>query len=198
MTLEEHQSAGATAKVTKKMDRQAFAREYQAIYRRLWLFAVGLMNDTSLADDIVQEAAIVAFNRRDEFREGSNFSAWLREIVKRLARNAQRKASRRRTFTADPEELDQQSQPPTRREPELGGELAALSSVIGDDMFRVLSQIPQEARCCMLLRVIDGLTYAEISQLTGIPEGTAMSHVHRAKSFAQKRLQSSNDVGGMR
>lgn len=181
------------------MDRHAFSHEYQAVYRKLWLITVGIVGGTSDADDIVQEAAIVAFNRIAEFREGSSFSAWLSEIVKRCALNYRRKSIRRKTFATDPIELDQHLDRGTAEASIVADGLAAIASDIDDDMFRVLNQIPEEARCCMLLRVIDGLSYAEISELLGIPEGTAMSHVHRSKSFARQRLnKNGSDSGGKR
>lgn len=181
----------------EKMDRHAFAHEYQKVYPRLWLLAAGLLGDPSNADDVVQEAMIVAFDRIEEFREGSNFAVWLSAIVRRLVSNLRRKAARRKTFVTDPGTLDQQMQPTSIREFATSGGLGVIEEEIDDAMFRVLKQLPSETCACLLLRVIDGLRYAEISELVGIPEGTAMSHVHRAKSFVRQRLQSlSEDLGG--
>ena len=48
----------------------------------------------------------------------------------------------------------------------------------------------------LLLRVVEGMPYAEISTLLGIPEGTVMSHVHRSKKFARERLTERAPVDG--
>ena len=50
----------------------------------------------------VQEAAVIAFEKVDQFQPGSNFSAWMAEIVRRCALNYRRKVQHRRTFAADP------------------------------------------------------------------------------------------------
>ena len=189
MPLEEQKRDVESAKASQQMDSRAFAQEYQTVYRRMWLIAAGLTGSGSDADDIVQAAAVVAFRRLAEFRPGSSFSAWLAEIVRRSALNHRRKVTRRKTFATDPTELDQQIDWEEKRDPQLAGGLEEIVSEIDDDMLRVLSQLPEEARCCLLLRVIDGLSYAEISDMLGIPKGTAMSHVHRSKSFARARLK---------
>jgi len=178
------------------MDRHAFAHEYQKVYRRLWLLAAGLTGDVGSADDVVQEAMVIAFKRLSEFRVGSSFSAWVSEIVRRLALSHRRKKARRKTYATDPDELDRHLQTPAHKEMTVAGGLTEIASEIDDEMYRVLNQLPEEPRACMLLRVIDGLSYAEISELVGIPEGTAMSHVHRAKSFARQRLLASEKGAG--
>ena len=53
-----------------------------------------------------------------------------------------------------------------------------------------LEELSEEARCCLLLRIVEDLAYSEIAQLLAIPEGTAMSHVHRAKATLRRRLAS--------
>ena len=63
-----------------------------------------------------------------------------------------------------------------------------------DQLLHALNQVSEVARCCLLLRVVEQLPYAEISELMEIPEGTAMSHVHRAKANLRKQLDSSRDT----
>ena len=125
---------------------------------------------------------LTSFGKVQVFQHGSA------KLFGDLLTTSEEKMARRKTFATDPEELDHHLQPQVTKERQVSGGLGEIAAEIDDDMFRVLSQLPDEARACMLLRVIDGLTYAEISELVGIPEGTAMSHVHRGKSFARQRL----------
>ena len=180
------------------MDRYQFSREYQAVYRRLWLVAAGITGNASIADDIVQESALIAYERMSEFREGSRFASWIGEIVRRTALNSRRKRVRRKTYAADPVELDQRFDETPTEAVSGPGHLSTLSSHIDDELLQALTLLPEEARCCLLLRVIDGLTYAEISELLAIPQGTAMSHVHRSKSFVRERLSKTRDAGAHR
>ena len=58
-----------------------------------------------------------------------------------------------------------------------------------DEVPRALNAMSDIARCCLLLQVVQNLSYAEISELMQIPPGTAMSHVHRGKTMLSERLQ---------
>jgi RNA polymerase sigma-70 factor (ECF subfamily) len=53
---------------------------------------------------------------------------------------------------------------------------------------RALRGVSEVARACLLLRTLEGMPYARISELLQIPEGTAMSHVHRTRQFLRERL----------
>ena len=66
------------------------------------------------------------------------------------------------------------------------GNASEFQGAFDDDMLRGLNQLSVEARSCLLLRVVDGLAYADIAELMSIPEGTAMSHVHRSKKWLRK------------
>jgi RNA polymerase sigma-70 factor (ECF subfamily) len=179
-----------TAEGDIPMGRQEFAIQFQGIYRRLWLVASGIVGDRAEAEDIVQEAAMVAFRKLDDFRAGTNFPAWLTAIVKHCAANHRRKSSGRRTFATDPKSLDQHVEPcPVDGTVDVTRGALEFSSDFDDEMSRVLNLLSSDARCCLLLRVVDGLTYAEISSLLDIPEGTAMSHVHRSKKLIRSRYR---------
>jgi RNA polymerase sigma-70 factor (ECF subfamily) len=186
-----------------RLDSRQFAAKFQSISRHLWLIAAGVIGDRTEADDVVQEAAIIAFRKLDEFQPGSNFSAWLAEIVRRCAANYTRKVNHRRTFAADPHILDQESLPPGRPMPVLDavGEMLETQSEFDDEMLRALSLLSSDARCCLLLRVVEQLPYAAIGELLDMPEGTAMSHVHRSKALLRRHLiapshPSSRKAGG--
>ena len=66
-------------------DPEEFAAQYSRSYPRLILIAAGMIGDSVFAEDIVQEAAIIAFEKSAEFTSGSNFAAWIAEIVRRCA-----------------------------------------------------------------------------------------------------------------
>ena len=57
-------------------------------------------------------------------------------------------------------------------------------------MSQAIDDLPQEARETLLLREVDGLSYAEISETLGIPKGTVMSRLHYARKRVQKLLVS--------
>ena len=140
------------------MDPSEFAQEIHGIYRRLWLVAAGIVGERSEADDIVQEAAMIAFGKRAEFRPGTNFAAWLTTFVKGCASNHRRKTLRRRTVTADPYSLDQNVDRRSLIDSDLSARTAAplpgWQAEFDDEMFHALNQLATQARCCLLLRVV--------------------------------------------
>jgi RNA polymerase sigma-70 factor (ECF subfamily) len=68
------------------------------------------------------------------------------------------------------------------------GQIAPDQASFDDKLAAALQELSDEARSCLLLRIVEQLSYAEISALLNIPEGTAMSHVHRSKAALRKRL----------
>ena len=182
-------------------DPAEFAAHYREAYRRLTLVAAGVTGERHSAEDIVQEAAIVAFEKFDQFSPGSNFAAWMAEIVRRSALNYRRKIQHRRTFATDPSALAQMNHSsaavgeawPIARN---SGAIVPDQASFDDELSGALQQLSDEARSCLLLRIVEKLSYAEISSLLAIPEGTAMSHVHRSKAALRKHLAGEESVRG--
>ena len=69
------------------------------------------------------------------------------------------------------------------------GRLTAHQTDFDDEVLFALREISDVARACLLLRVVQQLSYEEIAQTVQIPEGTAMSRVHRAKQTIRQRLK---------
>jgi RNA polymerase sigma-70 factor (ECF subfamily) len=177
-------------------DPHQFAARFAECYSRLALVAAGVAGDPSAAEDIVQDAALIAFQKVREFRPGSNFAAWLVEIVRRCALNHRRKSKGRRTYATDPAVLVRLDKATPLPGGGLGydivatprGELSPDQSAFDDELTSALNDLSEDARCCLLLRTIERLTYAEISAIMQIPEGTAMSHVHRSRTALRVKL----------
>lgn len=178
-------------------DFEGFRAQYEQAFPRLHLIAAAIVCDVTYAEDIVQEAALIAVSKVEQYRPGTNFSAWLAAIVRRCALNYRRKLRTRRTFATNPALLAQHedsASEATRCWPSVGsdGELLPHQASFDDEMLGALNLLTDEARCCLLLRVVQQRSYAEISNLLQIPEGTAMSHVHRAKSALRQQLSRTN------
>ena len=175
------------------MDQHDVAAQYRSAYPKLLLIASGLVGNRSDAHDLVQEAFVIALEKSAQFKPGSSYPAWLSGIVRNCALNFRRKTYGRKTSTADPDLLAQlqdggyntNSTWPIRMDT---GELVESQAEFDDNTLRALKQLKPEARCCLLLRVLMNLSYAEISELMSIPAGTAMSYVHRSKQQIRESL----------
>jgi RNA polymerase sigma-70 factor (ECF subfamily) len=195
---------------------QEFAALFQRAGRRLWCVAVGIVGDGALAEDIVQDAAAIALEKLGQFDPSTSFNAWMGQIVRFVAMNERRRAGRHKTPTIDPVVLASRedarsagaasghgggaaqdaaraaSHPPIDRH----GRLNPDQDAFDDSLTGALKDLGEMARACLLLRTVLDLNYAEIAELLAIPEGTAMSHVHRSRQALRARLAGAH--GGTR
>lgn len=181
-----------------------FAEKVQEISRALWCVAVGVTGDRTAAEDLVQEAAMVALGKLNEFDPRTSFLAWMGQIVRFLALNERRKRGRERSAHVKQDFQDAASPRPIARKT---GTIPVTSrGMIKSDQFHfddhlteAIASLDEIQRSCLLLKVVMGIPYREIAHTLGIPEGTAMSHVHRARRILKEKLaESSTDPGEKR
>ena len=188
-------------------DRTRTARELAACCSgaspRLAMIAAGITGSKSDAEDIVQQAIIIAIEKDKEFESESHFVGWLAGIVRNCALNYRRKKVRRSTYATDPSIMVSVETAADQASPidQTTGQLNPLQNSFDDRVRTALQEIPDKARSCLLLRTVEGLSYKEISELMDIPEGTAMNLVHRSKKKLRQLLASDNsnpsaDQGG--
>jgi RNA polymerase sigma-70 factor (ECF subfamily) len=186
------------------LDQEAFARRLQAAAPVLWTIAAAVLGDRGKAEDVLQEAAVIALAKLDRFDPATSFAAWMGAIVRNVARNQARKDRRQATTPFPPELLaarcdadaaraerpgaEGREAPAARLPVDARGELLADSGAFDDAVVAALRTLRPAARAALLLRTVQGLDYQEIALVLGIPPGTAMSHVHRAREALRRRL----------
>ena len=161
-----------------------FSARFQAGARVFWTLAAGLVGDPSEAEDICQEAYLAAHDKRAQFDPATNFQAWMGRFVRNVAANERRKRARRRTEPSDPFVLDESGHAPAA-----AGERLFDPEDFDERLVAGLGTLGEVPRACLLLRVLREQSYAEIAALLEIPEGTAMSHVHRARTALRAFLE---------
>lgn len=176
--------------------------EFEALYRQwrsaLWCVAAGLLGDRTSADDVVQDAAMIAYQRRDQFTPGTSFLAWAGRIVRNVALNARRRRKERCTSMGDGLEIASvQSNGSAHSAAHAAlterGELLPEQKAFDDRVLAALMQLSSQARACLLLRTVLELSYAEIAAVLDIPPGTAMSHVHRSRTLLRYQVLKDDD-----
>jgi RNA polymerase sigma-70 factor (ECF subfamily) len=181
------------------LDGDGFARLYAAAAPNLWALAAAILGDRVGAEDVLQEAALIALAKLDQFEPGTSFTAWMGRIVRFVALNYARK---RVDQVLPSEDLDERWTA-AGSVPESEPDVEALLALDGDQahfddlVVAALRELAPVARACLILRSVRRLDYTELSELLGIPRGTAMSHVHRARNFLRARLRGypdGNDV----
>jgi RNA polymerase sigma-70 factor (ECF subfamily) len=140
-----------------------------------------LMRDDAAAQDVVQEAFLRALKYFDRYR-GGDARAWVLAIVRNTSHTWRRQQGER----GAPVEFDERvhSESIEAHTPE-----AALLRAADRDMVRrALDQLPLELREVIVLREIQGLSYKEIAAVAGIPIGTVMSRLSRARARLEQLL----------
>ncbi|HLO40812.1 MAG TPA: sigma-70 family RNA polymerase sigma factor [Phycisphaerales bacterium] len=160
-----------------RLSDQEFAVHFERASRTLWCVAFAILRDRELSRDVVQESAIVAMRKLGEFDASTSFNAWMSQIVRYTAMNEVRRRSRRRENAG----LDAAERPGSAHGHHVG---------LGFDqkLTAALETLDETARACLLMKIVMGLEYRDISDAMGIPEGTAMSHVFRARKALRERL----------
>jgi RNA polymerase sigma-70 factor (ECF subfamily) len=154
----------------------AFQKNVEATIPALRRYARALTRDADIADDLVQDTLVRAL-RSEHLFHGGEVRSWLYTILTNLNRNRLRSLARRPAL-APLEDNDA---------PDLAGPEAG-----GRDIERALATLVEDQRTALLLVVLEGLTYREVAEVQGVPIGTVMSRLARA------RVQIKNYLDGER
>lgn len=129
------------------------------------------------AADIVQEATLRAFRHFDGFR-GGDARAWLLTIVRNTGYRWQRNRNRLQYMGSVWEWMPEDTGSPADLDPEQ----LILQRAEQTQVTRTLNGLPARCREVLVMRELDGLSYREIADATGVPIGTVMSRLARARS----------------
>ncbi|MDA8381001.1 MAG: sigma-70 family RNA polymerase sigma factor [Actinomycetota bacterium] len=158
----------------------------------LYSAALRMTRNPADAEDLVQETFLRAFRAYGSFEEGTNLKAWLYRILTNAFINKYRSAQRRPTQT-DVEDIDALFlyRHLHRLPPSAAGKSAedeVLDSMTDSEVKEALESLPESFRLAVLLADVEGFSYKEIAEITGVPIGTVMSRIHRGRKALQKAL----------
>ena len=144
----------------------AFRNGIEAAIPALRRYARALTRDGETADDLVQDTLVRAL-RSEHLFHGGEVRSWLYTILTNLNRNRLRSLARRPILTqiGEGDAADMAG-------PEAGSR----------DIERALAGLVEDQRSALLLVVLEGLTYREVAEVQGVPVGTVMSRLARARA----------------
>ena len=165
--------------------REQVLPELEVLYR----VARRLTGSTADAEDLVQDTLLKAYRAFDRF-DGRYLRAWLLTIMRNHHRNQLRK--RRPDLLADEvaRRLPGHGQD-ARRD---GVDERAFHHDLDPVVREALRSLSPKHRSVIALVDLDGLTYREAAELLGVPVGTVMSRLHRARSKVRSRLEGYLDL----
>jgi len=137
------------------------------------------------AEDIVQDACLRAIRHFDSFAGDGPTSAraWLLAIVRNAAHSAQRRHRPEHGAT----EFDERTH--SDAVADAHPETDVLRAAAKESLGRALEGLPPDYREVIVLRELQGLSYKEISDVAGVPVGTVMSRLSRARTRLQQALR---------
>ena len=153
------------------------------------------VRDRMEAEDIAQEAFIKAYRALPSFRGDSAFYTWLYRIAINTAKNALVAGKRRPLdYHLDSQEPGQ-SALQARLKDDATPESLLLSEEIRGTVNDAIGALPEELRTAIVLRELDGLSYAEIASAMECPVGTVRSRIFRAREAIDRQLRPIFDAG---
>ncbi|MBI5711187.1 MAG: sigma-70 family RNA polymerase sigma factor [Candidatus Eisenbacteria bacterium] len=165
-------------------DQNAFAEIVRHFQRAVYRVAYALTRNASDADDLAQETFVRAYQAIGRFRAGEPLYPWLARIAVNQAYSLHRHRKRR---------------PETSIEPlvEAGRQWAgeddpaenAAESERNEMIQAAFAGLSPEHQAVLTLRVVEGLSYDEIAETVGVPVGTVMSRLSRARADLKTRLR---------
>jgi len=161
-------------------DRHAFEQLYLShhdkIYALCWRMCGG---DKALAEDMLQDAFVRAWNKLHLFRGDSKFGTWLHRLtvnvilsdkrirVKRLRREQELSESVTRTMVGERD----------------------VAAGLRKDLEAAIAGLPERARTVLVLYDIEGYRHAEIAEITGMAVGSSKAQLHRARKLVRQAIQ---------
>jgi RNA polymerase sigma-70 factor, ECF subfamily len=130
--------------------------------------------DFDLAQDMVQDTLVKALKNAERFQAGTNLRAWLMRILYNTVMSVyrHRQVARENPY---PEGFDPEVNNPTDLE-------------VSDEVHQAVSDLPEDYRKVFLMAALEDSPYQEIAEKLGIPVGTVMSRLWRARQTLQRRL----------
>jgi RNA polymerase sigma-70 factor (ECF subfamily) len=166
-------------------DARAFGQIVRGYQRAVWRVAYALTRNAGDADDVTQETFLRAWQAIGRFRVGEPLYPWLARIAMNASFSLLRRRKRRPEVALEPM-LETGAQWAAGSDP--ADEAAA--SERDERLARAFAALSEEHRAVLALRVVEDLSYDEIARTLGVPVGTVMSRLARARAELKARMGS--------
>ncbi len=173
-------------------DERAF-RDLVAEHRdRVFNITYRMLGNRAEAEDVAQEVFISVFKTIDSFREESKFSTWLYRVTVNHCKNRIKYLARRHDRKR--EELDETTHgtggavngaPVRAAQPDKALASAQMEKLLQE----AIANLDDDHRAVVILRDVEDLSIEEICEITGLPDGTVKSRLHRARLVLRKKMQ---------
>jgi RNA polymerase sigma-70 factor, ECF subfamily len=164
-------------------DGRAFAEIVRRYQRAMYRLAYGFVRSPADADDVAQETFVRAYQALGRFRVGEPLYPWLARIASNIALSQLRRRRRKPETPLEPL-LEAGQQWGTDDDP---ADRAA-SAEQTRHLREAMAELKPEHQAVLVLRVVEDLSYEEIAKALGVPPGTVMSRLSRARAELKAKL----------
>ena len=190
MTLEDIINDPEFVGALKKGDRRVFTRLVRLYEDRIFSLCFRILGSREEAIEVAQEVFVTVFRRVRAFRGASKLSTWLYRIATNHALNRAKYLARRRTGAHQSIEDANSSGigTPLRSDLPRPDEVFAAREL--ENYLRAcLQELDRDQRAVLVLRDMEGLSYQEIAEITGLNMGTIKSRLHRGRIRMKMALE---------
>ncbi len=171
-----------------------FTSLLESVLEPAYRTAYHLTRNEADAEELVQEAALLAYKGFDRFELGTNFKGWFMTILRNRFISGYRK-KQREVPTVDLEDAPDLYMYNKSLESGLATQTSAPAKYIierldVEQVATALSELPMEFREAATLYFTQNMSYQEIADVLGVPVGTVRSRLHRGRKLLQKKLWS--------
>jgi RNA polymerase sigma-70 factor, ECF subfamily len=179
--------------------RARFEEEALEHLDALYRTALRMTRNPQDAEDLVQDTLVRAYRFYDRYEPGTNFRAWLFRILTNTYINTyrRRQVRPRESSLEDTEEFFLYNQFAGQRTEGIDQvEDTVLDRLGADAIQRAIDRLPPQFRTAVQLADVEGLSYAEIAEATGVAKGTVMSRLFRGRRLLQRALWEQAQMAG--
>lgn len=170
----------------KNGDRKAFSELVVRHQRSLLRLTLRFTREQALAEDIVQESFLKAYQKLDLFEARASFKSWLYQIAMNTAKN---KFRERKVELTDIEDTQAPGTDP-------GAEAGLVRGDIQMALRAEIDKLPEKQRMALTLRIFEDLSFKEIAAIMDCPYDTAKANYRHALLKLRERLESEDSVAG--
>ena len=182
----------------RRRDEAAFSGFVLQYQERVFRLLLRMLGDRAEAEDLAQEVFISIFKAIEGFRGDSQLSTWVYRVAANHCRNRIKYLARRRRQVTDGYDEQSEEQPPLHAahgRPDAPDQLMEARQTESLLQAGLLS-LDEEQRELIVLREVEHLSYDEIMAITGLPEGTVKSRLHRARATLREYIERHEQTRG--
>ena len=177
----------------QKKQPAAFEQLVRRYQDRVFNLCFRFLREREVAEEVAQDVFVAVYKHIDGFKGDAKFSTWLFRVVANHCHNKSKYLRRRKHKLQDSldapiegEDGDMKRELPD--DPDRSPEELARRRGLNEIIQSAINELDEDHRVIVLLRDVEDMSYEEISQVLGLPEGTVKSRLHRARNELRAKL----------